>query len=83
LKLKLIGFNEVINDQREQKASSSKYFGIFYQFSAAVSKRLDKSWSLMFRQLVFEKIDESHYAVCFSIVAFSSPLSDPAGCLRQ
>jgi hypothetical protein len=50
------------------KRLQANIFGITHVFPVSVSKRLDTSWAPMFRELIFEKIDESHYADLYSTI---------------
>jgi len=52
--------------QENKKKFQVNLFGMVYQFPLGVKKMLGKSWAPAFRKLVFEKIDESRYAVLFS-----------------
>jgi hypothetical protein len=54
--------------KENQKHRQVTIYGMVHQFSAGVMKRLDKSWAPAFREFIFEKIDERHYAGLYSTV---------------
>jgi len=54
--------------KENQKHRQVTIYGMVHQFSAGMMKRLDKSWAPVFRELVFEKIDERRYAVLYSTI---------------
>src|SRR4030042_5047059 len=54
--------------KENQKHRQVTIYGMVHQFSAGVMKRLDKSWAPVFRELIFEKIDERRYAGLYSTV---------------
>lgn len=54
--------------KENQKHLQVTIYGVLHQFSVGVTKRLNKSWAPVFRELIFEKIDERRYAVLYSTV---------------
>jgi hypothetical protein len=52
--------------KENQKHRQVTIYGMVHQFSHSMMKRLDKSWAPVFRQLIFDKIDERRYAVLYS-----------------
>ena len=54
--------------KENQKHPQVTIYGVLHQFSVGVTKRLNKTWSPAFPELIFEKIDERHYAVLYSTV---------------
>jgi hypothetical protein len=54
--------------RENQKHRQVTIYGMVHQFSAGVMKRLDKSWAPVFREEVFEKIDERRYAGLYSSI---------------
>ena len=51
---------------RENRKYQVNLFGMVYQLPVGVKKMLDESWSPAFRKLIFDKIDERHYAGLYS-----------------
>jgi hypothetical protein len=54
--------------KENQKHRQISIYGMVHQFKPGMLKRLDKSWAPIFRELIFEKIDERRYAVLYSSI---------------